>query len=67
MARGVGIPGVGVHQIGARHVLRDLQIDAESGECGVRVLELGGHQIRGDSGLVALRSERPDLHVEVTA
>ena len=49
----VRVPGVRVHEVGAGDVLGDLQIDAEGREGGVRVGELGGHEVGEHVRLVA--------------
>ncbi len=43
----VRVPGVGVHQVGPRAVLRDLQVHPERGQGRVRARQLDGHVVAG--------------------
>ena len=64
MAGKVGVPGVGMGQIGSGQPGSDLQIDAERAECWVRRGELGGHLVGRHPGLVASGAEAVNVEVD---
>ena len=59
----VRVPGVAVHDVGARAAGRHLQVDAHRAQRGVRAGQLGRLRVRGDARLVALAAEavHPDV------
>ena len=65
MAAEVGVPGVGVHEVGALAPTGDRQVDAYRLQGGVGRAELRQVGVRHHAGLVARGAERLHLHVEV--
>ena len=61
----VRVPGVGVHQVGAGAVLRDLQVHPERGQGRVRARQLGRHVVAGHPLGVpgAVEAAHPDIGV----
>ncbi len=64
---GVGVPGVRVHEIGARDVARDLQVHSEGSERRVRAGETGGHEVGVHILLFARQTEAAHRDLEVRA
>ena len=63
----VRVPGVAVHDVGARAARRHLQVDAEGAQCRIGALEPGRIGVGRDACLVPLSAETVDAHVDVRA
>jgi len=64
MSGRVGVPGVGVHEVGTNNVLGDLQVDPERRDRCVGVGKFSWHAVVHDIGLVAWHPETTNHYLD---